>query len=724
MCLNLKTLNFCKGFTWYGSALRKNPACAAHSYKATCGRTREADLALGQLDRFEDLPLTTRARATRASKTWVNSYPSCSGQPTASLDFERTSPGANERRLAEPAAWISAGHRLKRLKIGLLLLLACIQPVTADEEGQWQHAISTFDEFKYGPDFEHFEYANPDAPKGGSLVLPTQVDYTSFTPFLPWGTPAIGAASPGMLYDGLFVRANDEAHSVYGNLARRVKFSKDLSEVVVQLHPEAHWHDGVPITARDVKFTFDYVMHDSSSGIRAALSIIESVEIRSVREVLFRFKRIEGLNKNSFASPAIYVAILPEHYWRTRDLKRASLELPLGSGPYRIADFEQGQFLLYERVADYWARDQAVHRGRHNFDYIRYEMYRDATIAREALRKGLLDYRVEGDPYLWRTGYNTPAREKGWLVTRQNNSKMQSGFRSALIFNMRRAKFADVRVREALTIAFDFEWTNRAIYDGFYTRADSYFSGTELAARGLPTGAELLLLEPYREQLPGEVFTQPFVLPKTTGVGAHRGNLLRARELFAAAGWTVHDGMMVDATGQRFEIEFMSLSAADKRTLLPYMDQLKRLGIASNIRFIESAQYMSRMRQYDYGALLRSMRYSFPPGLIMGGYFNSSVVDTPGSANLTGIKSPVVDALVSKVLGARRNDELVAASRALDRTLLWGYHLIPIIGRPEPRAVYWDKFGKPEVDAEYITSFPDTWWWDETRAARIGRKIE
>lgn len=608
-----------------------------------------------------------------------------------------------------------------RLNILLLLVVAGLQPAIADEQGQWQHGVSSFNEFKYGPDFEHFLYANPDAPKGGTLVLPTSWDFTTFTPFQALGLPAIGAAAPGMLYDGLFVRANDEAFSIYGNLAARVKFADDLSEVVVQLRPEAYWHDGVAITAKDVKFTFDHVLKNSASSIRAALSIIESVEILDERQVLFRFKRIDGLSKNSFASPAIYMIILPEHYWATRDLTKTILEPPLGSGPYRIADFEQGQFLLYERVPDYWGRDLAVHRGRHNFDYIRYEIYRDATIAREALRKGVLDYRIESDPYVWRTGYNIPAREKGWLVTRQNNAKVQSGFQSALVFNTRRAKLADVRVREALTMAFDFEWTNRAIYDGFYSRVDSYFAGTELAARGLPNGAELALLEPFREQLPDRVFTQPFVLPKTRGTGGHRDALLRARALLADAGWTMRHGRLADPAGQPFEIEFLTLSATDKRTLLPYMDQLRRLGIDSNIRFVESAQYMSRLRHYDYDALLRNFGYGFPPGLIFRAYINSQTANVPSSANLAGINSSAVDVLLSKMLDARGSEQLIDAGRALDRTLLWGYYLIPIIGRPEPRAVYWDKFGQPAIEAKYITAFPDTWWWDETRAARIKR---
>ena len=519
--------------------------------------------------------------------------------------------------------------------ITLSLLVLCCSSTIADDEGKWQHGVSIFDEFKYGADFEHFDYANPDAPKGGTLVLPATLDFTSFTPFLPRAINAIGALAPGMLYDALFVRANDEAYTIYGNLARRVKFGDDLSEVVVQLHAGAYWHDGEPITAEDVKFTFDHVLNNADSGVRSALSTIESVETLGEREALFRFKRTGVLNKHSFSSPGMFVSILPEHYWRTRDLSKTTLQPPLGSGPYRISDFEQGKFLQYERVTDYWGRDLPVHRGRHNFDSIRYELYRDATIAREALRKGLLDYRVESDPYVWRTGYNVPAREKGWLVTRQNNAKVSSGFQSALIFNTRREKLADVRVREALTIVFDFEWTNRAIYDGFYARAHSYFSGTELAARGLPSDAELALLVPFREQLPERLFTRPLVSAKRED--SHRDNLLRARELLADAGWKIHDGILVDAAGRPFEIEFLTLSANDKRTLLPYMDQLRRLGITSNIRLAESAQYMSRLREYNYDALLRSMPYGFPPGGIMRAYFSSANANMPSSANLSGV---------------------------------------------------------------------------------------
>ena len=304
---------------------------------------------------------------------------------------------------------------MNRFDVFVLLALVALPPPIAAAE-RWQHGVSTFDEFKYGADFGHFDYAEPDAPKGGALVLSTAVDYTNFTPFLPFGTPAVGMLAPGMLYDGLFVRANDEAYSVYGSLAKRVRFAADLSEVTVQLHDDAHWHDGVPITARDVKFTFDHVLAKAHPGIRAALSIIDAVEVRGELELLFRFKPIGGLNKNSFASPATYVAILPEHYWRTRDLSELSLEVPLGSGPYRVRDFEQGQFMLWERVATLGPR-LAVHRAATNFDTIRYGSTATRPVPRSPAHR-LDRLRVEADPTMAHR-HDIPATARdGWSSAR------------------------------------------------------------------------------------------------------------------------------------------------------------------------------------------------------------------------------------------------------------------------------------------------------------------
>ncbi|XOV86352.1 MAG: extracellular solute-binding protein [Pseudomonadota bacterium] len=602
---------------------------------------------------------------------------------------------------------------------GLLLWGLILSLSATAEMGPWRHGISMFDNFKYGPEFLHFEYANPDAPKGGRIVLSTGLNFTSFTPFLPRGMYAPGILSPGVLYDGLFVRANDEPYTIYGNLAKEVRFEDDLSRVHIRLRENAYWHDGEPITARDVKFSFDHVLAHAASGVRAALSAIESVEILGDYELMFHFRQQVGLNINAFASPMTYVNILPEHYWRSRDLSEVTLEPPLGSGPYRIADFEQGRFILWERVENYWGRDLPVHRGRHNFQQVRYDLYRDATVAREAFLKGLLDLRVEGDPYLWRTAYDVPAHDAGWLVKQQHNAKMSAGFQSALVFNTRREKLADVRVREALMRAFDFEWTNRVVYDSFYKRADSFFDDTVLEAQGLPEGDELVLLEKFRDELPDKLFTEPFRLPRSTGEGRNREELLAAKRLFEAAGWTLQDGVMRNKAGEAFTLEFLSDSTNEKRTLLPYMNQLRRLGINSNIRLVESSQYVNRLRYFDFDALLTGVPYGFPPGIEIKAYFLSSVVNLPNSANLAGIVSPAVDAFVTAILDARTLEQLTAAARALDRTLLWGHYLIPILSPQQPRVVYWNKFGRPDIDAAYATDFPSSWWWDGDRAARI-----
>ena len=587
-----------------------------------------------------------------------------------------------------------------------------------ETDSRWQHGAALFGRLKYASDFLHFEYANPNAPKGGTLVL-AGVNFTSFTPLLFKGVYPFDALAGGKLYDSLFVRANDEPGSVYGNLAERIRIADDLSTVAIRIREGARWHDGVPMTAKDVKFTFDHVLNSSVPGSRISMPV-ESVEIIGEREILFRLQQVAGLNKNSFLGPMTYFPILPEHYWRTRNLSETTLEPPLGSGPYRIAEIQPGSFMLLERVPDYWARDLPVNKGRHNFDQLRFEVYLDTTVAREAFLKGLLDFRVEEDPHRWRTGYDVPAADKGWLVMRQHNERTRTGFQSALAFNTRQDKLADARVREALMLAFDFEWTNRVIYGGSYERAYSFFSGTMLAARGLPSEAELALLNPFRSELPARLFSSPFELPKTTGYGLHREALVRAKALFQKAGWTIRNGVMTNASGEPFTLEFLSDSADDKRTLLPYADQLSRLGIATRIRLVEAAQYVSRLRRFAYDALLVEVPFGFPG---IGGihrHFHSNAADTPGSANVTGTSSPAVDALLTELLGAGDDlDRLTVAARALDRTLLWNHYMIPILGWQKPNVVYWNKFGRPAIEAEYLTSFPDTWWWDEDLASRI-----
>ena len=628
--------------------------------------------------------------------------------------------------LSTSASWL---FPLKVLIVGAVTLaqlsLAQEAPTGASpaqgsfaEDRDWQHGATMFGRLKYASDFPHFEYANPNAPKGGTLVL-RGVNFTSFTPLLFKGVYPFEALAAGRLYDSLFVRANDEIGSVYGNLAERIRIADDLSSVAIRIRDGAFWHDGVPVTAKDVKFTFDHVLASSVPGSRTSMPV-ESVEIVREREILFRLQQVTGLNKSSFIGPMTYFPILPEHYWRTRDLSETTLAPPLGSGPYRLAEFQAGGFLLLERVPDYWGRDLPVNKGRHNFDRLRFDVYLDATVAREAFLKGLLDFRTEQDPHRWRTGYNIAAADKGWLVMRQHNERTRTGFQSALAFNTRQDKLADARVREALALAFDFEWINRVIYDGSYERAYSFFSDTILAARGLPGEAELALLNPFRRELPARLFSVPFALPKTTGYGLRRQDLLRAKALFQEAGWKIRDGAMTNASGEAFTLEFLSASADDKRILLPYADQLGRLGIASRIRLVEAAQYVDRLRRFVYDALLVEVPFGFPNVDGIYRHFHSNSANTPGSANVTGTHSPAVDALLTMVLKAGDDlDQLTVAARALDRTLLWSHYMIPILGWQKPNVVYWNKFGRPAIEAEYLTSFPDTWWWDEKLASRI-----
>ena len=594
-------------------------------------------------------------------------------------------------------------------------------------EPAFKHGVSYFGEFKYPPDFEHFDYVNPYAPKGGMLVLGNNINWRSFNP------EGVGTNAPGMgimvpstpvLYDGLFIPADDEIGTFYGNLAEAVMVADDFTWVRIRLRPQARWHDGKPVTARDVVFTFDYLLDNleqprrTRDNLQSAYSVIESMEVHNDHELTFHLRKSSGPNAGVVLSLG-KIAILPEHYWRERDITRPSMTPPLGSGPYRVADFSPSGFLLYERVPGYWGRHLAVHRGRHNFDQIRYDYYRDATVAREAFRKGLVDYRQETEPRYWHNGYNIPARDKGWIVMRRHNFSTYVGLIRCFVMNIRRNNLQDVRVREALTLAFDHDWYERVITQGFYTRPESYFSQTNFAAVGLPDAAEVALLAPFRDQLPERLFTQAFGFARSDGIGRNRDVLLRARELLRESGWTVRDGVLTNADGKPFELSFIIRSVAEQRLVAPYVDQLHRLGFRTRVRLMETAQYINKMKEFDYDILLYGVGIGQPPTLELISYFHSRNARLPLGSNRSGIQHAAVDEMVMRVLNARSREELTAAQRALDRILLWNFYQIPIIAIEGPRVLYWDKFGRPPIDAEFRTGFPETWWYDKDKAARI-----
>ena len=612
------------------------------------------------------------------------------------------------------------------VRLGLFVAVsATLGAALALAEPTFEHGVSYFGEFKYPPDFEHFDYVHPDAPKGGMLVLGSNSNWRAFNPE-GVATPGAGIimGSAPTLYDTLFVPADDELGTFYGSLAEAVMVADDFTWVRIRLRPEARWHDGNPVTARDVEFTFDYLRdklekpRKTRDNLQSAYSVIESIEVHDAHELTFHLQRLSGVSAGVVISLG-KIAILPKHYWRARDINEPALTPPIGSGPYRVADFKVSGFLLYERVPDYWGRRLGVHRGRYNFDRIRYDYYRDATVAREAFRKGLIDYRQESDPRYWHNGYNIPARDNGWIVMRRHNFGTYVGLIRSLVINTRRDKLSDVRVREALTLAFDYDWYDRVITQGFYARPESYFSRTSFSAVGVPDADEIALLAPFRDKLPQRLFTHPFALTRSHGVGRNRNILLRARELLREAGWTVRQGVLTNARGEPFELSFIIRSAAEQRFVTPYADQLHRLGFLTRVRMMESAQYINTMKDFDFDISLQGVGIGQPPTLELVSYFHSRNAQMPLGSNHAGIQNDAVDAMVMRVLNARSRKELTAAQRALDRILLWNFYRIPLISIEGPRVLYWDKFGRPPFDAEFRTGFPDTWWYDDARAARI-----
>ena len=605
-----------------------------------------------------------------------------------------------------------------RRELGLLLttmVLVSSAPLALGKtdltELEFRHGIAFFHDLKYPADFEHLDFVNPDAPKGGKLVLPTQVSFNTLTPGTSQTTTAPGI---NWTFDTLLIRAGDEVSGFYGRLANGIAITPDERVIVIRIHPDARWHDGVPVTSADVVFSLDYML--------ARIELADYYEFaKDVEQIDARHLAIH-LSEPLTLSNAIvlqHMQVMPAHYWRERDPRRASLSPPLSSGPYRVSAVSQGRYVEYERVPDYWGRDIPVNQGRYNFEHVRYEVYRDATATREALRKGLIDIWTEQDVRYWHSAFDTPAAEKGRLKKIRRNFGFEIGIRRALAFNNRLGKFKDRRVRQALTLAMDFEWQNRTLHFGHRTRAQSYWQDTPLQATGLPSEDELVLLEPIRDQLPPELFTQPFRFAEVKNQAQHRANMLRARQLLIEAGWRVVDGVLRNAEGEPFEMTFLSQNPEDARTLLPFFEQLDQLGIQADIRLAETSQYINRLRNYQFDAMLRNGDIMMPPMIELRSTYHTQSVMQPLSRNQPGIGLPVLDYLVDKAEAARTMSEIVAVCRAIDRVLLWHYFQIPVYKVDRPRTVYWDRFGVPDLQPHYLPAFPDGWWFDPQKAARI-----
>ena len=603
------------------------------------------------------------------------------------------------------------------MKLGSRLVssLLLLSSVCLAETPQYQHGISLLHHLKYRADFRHFAYSNPFAPKGGSLTLSTTHPIRSFSG--AWGMDAGPAPGLHRTNDRLFVRSADELSAVYGLLADGIALSADRKSLFIRLNPEARWHDGAPITTRDVRFSYDALASFTTAAISKAYldSWIESFEVVNDRELVIRHRDV--FTQFNLLAIATF-PVKPAHYYEGRgDPYEISLEVPLGNGPYRVAGYSRDH-VQYERVNDYWARDLPVNRGRHNFDRIRYEVYRDATVAREAFRKGLFDLYVERDVRYWYATKDIPALQSGRLLKDTRQVGRIIGQQWSLVFNTGREMLRDPRVREALTLAYDFEWQNRVLQHDSQRRALSYFAGSTLAATGLPSEAEVALLAPFRDQIPERVFTEPFALPVSTGHGLNRAVLDRAHQLLADAGWVIVDGRLKNEQGQLFALEIATQHAWARRLLLPFIQSLGVLGIDARLRLLETVQTVRVRQQRQFDMFLSDISFVNPPMASLHYYFSSEYAGPGAGANLGGISDPVVDFLIKR---AQRTPDMETASvacQALDRVLLWGFYHIPLNMPEEERFLYWDKFGRPKDDVasfEYLTDglarVIDTWWF-------------
>ncbi len=603
--------------------------------------------------------------------------------------------------------------RLRAAVAVILGVAVCGLPAAAaDYTATPRHGIAMHGDLKYGPDFGHFEYANPNASKGGGIVSEATGSFDSFNPFILRGQPASGIT---LIYDTLTEHAADEPFSEYGALAASIELPEDRSWVAFNLRPEARWHDGVPVTADDVVWTFNTLVEKGAPFYRAYYGDVAEVTATSERRVLFVFKG--GVNREL---PLILgqLTVLPKHWWEGKDFANPPYEPPLGSGPYRVASFESGRSVTYERVEDYWGRDVPAMRGRWNAETIRYEYFRDRDIATEAFKAGAFDLRAENSSKRWATAFQFPGLSAGMAIKEEVQHENVAGMQG-FVFNTRRPVFQDRKVREAIGYAFDFEWTNKVLMYDAYTRTDSYFDNSDLGSSGLPDGAELALLEPFRDRLPPEVFTSEFTVPKTDGAGNPRQNLRAGLGLLRDAGWQVKDGVMRNAEGAALSFEILLVSPDMERIVLPFTANLRQLGVQASVRTVDPAQYQNRVRDFDFDMIVGSFGQSQSPGNEQREYWSSTAADIKGSRNVAGIKDPVVDALVERVIQAPDREALETATRALDRVLLWGFYVVPHFHSTSYRLVYWNKFGKPEVSPKYGFGFPDTWWLDSEKVAAL-----
>jgi microcin C transport system substrate-binding protein len=592
---------------------------------------------------------------------------------------------------------------------------------TPSGELVWRHGLSMFGDLKYPADFKRYDYVNPDAPRGGVVRQITVGTFDNFNVVIN-GLKGSLAGGIGLIYESLMVEPNDEVSSMYCLLTEQVTHPEDRSFVKFRLRPGARWHDGKPVTPDDVVFSFN--MFKQHSALRIYYRHVVKAEQSGENEVTFMF---DSPGNRELPSITGQLMIMPKHWWEgtdsaghKRDITATTLEIPLGSGPYRVKEFSPGRSLTLERVRDYWGEKIPVNIGQNNFDQIRYEYFRDDTIALEAFKADQIDWIVERSANSWATRYDFPA-VKEHRVIREKFPISNVGRMQGYVFNLRRPVFADVRLRRAFNYAYDFEEMNRQLSFGEYQRNKSYFDGTELASSGLPEGQELQVLETLRDKVPPEVFTKPYENPVGGNPEAVRNNLREATRLLKEAGFEVRDRKLVGPDGKPVTVEFLSQDQGDERGILFYKPNLERLGLTVNVRTVDDVQYQNRLRNFDFDIVTSIWPQSLSPGNEQREYFGSQAADTPGARNVGGIKNPAVDALIERIIFAHNREEQVACCKAMDRVLLWNFYLVPQFIFGFERTARWDRFSHPEPLPKYgASAFPTLWWWDADKAARIG----
>jgi microcin C transport system substrate-binding protein len=616
-----------------------------------------------------------------------------------------------------------------RTLIFLLLLGLTASTAHADDTAVARSsAIAILAKPQLPPDFPYFPYVNPNAPKGGEVALSVVGTFDNFNPFILRGSSAMGltgsfvilpggsgsGSTVGHVWESLLTSSADEADAGYGHLAQTIEIPADKMWVAFDLRPEAKFSDGTPVTAEDVAWTYNTLIEKGRPSFKIQMADVKDVEVDGPRRVVFHFKSNENREL-----PLILggIAVLPKHFFEGRDFTKPLTDPPIGSGPYRIARFELGRSITYERRPDWWAVNMPTGKGTNNFDRVRIEYFRDSTVAMEAFKAGQIDLRSENISKNWATAYDFPAVTRGLVIKKEFIHQLPTGIQG-FAMNTRRPVFANPLVRQAMDEVFDFEWENKNLFYGAYKRTNSYFANSPLASSGIPQGDELKLLEPYRKDLPPALFTEPFKLPVTDASGSNRDQMRRALDLLKQAGWTIQDRKLVNKDGEQMAFTILLDEPSLERPTLPYAQLLQKLGIDVKVRTVDPAQYQHLTDDFDFDMLMMIYPEGDLPGNELRDYFSCASAKAQGSFNAPGICQPVVDALVEKVVNAQDREALTTAARALDRVLLWSWYLVPNWHSQDFHIAYWNRFGYPDKPIREGFDF-DTWWVDPAKVAAL-----